>query len=71
MPRREDAAWILDMLHVVQRIVEDFNGVSYEEYLLGESEAQRAALYDLGVLGEACGNLSDQFKENHSHLPWH
>ena len=70
MPHREDAAWVLDMLHVVERIVEDFRDVSYDEYL-SDSKAQRAVLYDLGVLGEACGKLSDQFKEKHDNLPWH
>ena len=70
MPRREDAAWIVDMLHVGQRLVEDFKDVSYEEYL-SDSKAQRTALYDLGVLGEARGHLSDTFKEEHNHLPWH
>lgn len=43
MPQREDAAWIIDMLHVVQRMVEDCKNVTYEEYL-ANSVLQRAAL---------------------------
>ena len=70
MTRHNDAAWIIDMLHVMRRIVAEIDGVSFPDYL-SDSRLQRSCLYDLMVLGEASRNLSDEFKDKYDQIPWH
>ena len=70
MTRHSDAAWIIDMRHVMQRIVAEIDGVSFANYL-SDGRLQRSCLYDLMVLGEASGNLSNEFKHQYDQIPWH
>ncbi|MCY3858962.1 MAG: DUF86 domain-containing protein [Gammaproteobacteria bacterium] len=70
MTHHSDAAWIIDMLHVMRRIVAETDGISFPIYL-NDGRLQRSCLYDLMVLGEASGNLSDEFKDKYGRIPWH
>lgn len=69
MPYRNDAAWVVDIRHIVQRITNDLADASYENFLR-DSVLQRATFYHLIVLGESCRNLSDQFKLEHDNVSW-
>ena len=57
------------MLEIVRRVLEEVKDISYEEYL-SDSRLWRAIHYDLTVLGEASGQVSDRFKEGHDQIPW-
>ena len=69
MSRRDDSAWIEDTLDAVKRLLNDVKDVSYQEYLQN-SQLQRAVLFDLTVLVEASGKVSDNLKNEYDQLPW-
>ena len=48
----------------IERIVSD------KSSFLADEIAQDAVAYNLLALGEACINLSEEFKSNHPQIPW-
>lgn len=70
MTYHDDAAWVIDMLHIVRNIERDLKDLTYDKYLR-DSQAQEALLYSLTVLVRASGEVSEQFQEKHSSIPWH
>ena len=69
MSRRDNAAWIEDMLEVLDRLQGEISGLSYDEYY-ANSQLKRAVLYDLTIIGEASGAVSDTLKNRHPDIPW-
>ena len=69
MSRRDDRCWLNDINHAAKTIVDEFNGVSYEDF--NESLGlQSIAVRYMSVMGEASAKLSDQFRKKHNQIPW-
>ena len=65
-----DGATLLD-LHRAARLVRDFVAdLADESAFLNDPKTQSAVLYQIAVIGEAVGRLSDAFKESHPNVPW-
>lgn len=67
--RRDDAAYLLDMLVAARDAVAFADGLSYDEYL-GDRRHQLAILKAVEIVGEAASRLSAATKERHPDLPW-
>ena len=67
--RRDDAAYLLDMLVAAHDAVTFADGLSYEEYL-GERRHQLAILKAGEIVGEAASRLSAETRNLHSDIPW-
>ena len=69
MSRRDNSAWVEDMLEVLDRLQDEISDMSYDEYQ-ANSQLKRAVLYDLTVIGEASGAVSDSLKSRYPDIPW-
>ena len=67
--RRDDAAYLLDMLFAARDPVDFVDGLSYDDYL-GNRRHQLAVLKAVEIVGEAASRLSAETKERHPDLPW-
>lgn len=64
-----DLATLADMLlaaRAVQELVEDID----ESAFVGDMRTRSAVAYQLGIVGEAVGRLSDDFRAAHPEIPW-
>ena len=57
-----------DMLGAVQAI-EGYLVTSYEAFL-ADAKTQDAVMFNLVILGEAANQISDEFQEKYSSIPW-
>ena len=67
--RRDDAAYLLDMLVAARDAVTFVDGLSYDEYL-GDRRHQLAILKAVEIVGEAASRLSDETRDLHPDIPW-
>jgi uncharacterized protein with HEPN domain len=66
---RPDNARLLDILLAARRILAFAESFSYEQYEADES-IQSAVSYQLLIIGEAAGAISQATKSQLSHIPW-
>ena len=64
-----DSAWLLDINHAGQLVVEFSKGMTREDLEL-DIQKQSAILYQMQIVGEATKRLSREFREQHPELPW-
>jgi uncharacterized protein with HEPN domain len=64
----KDKKKLQDILAAIEAI-ETYSVSSYDEFL-SDSKTQDAILYNLIIIGEAANQITDEFQENHSMLPW-
>ena len=64
-----DDATLLDMLKAA-RLVVAFKGKLAKNAFLRDVKTQSAILHQLLVIGEAVKRLSDEFRGQHSNIPW-
>jgi uncharacterized protein with HEPN domain len=57
-----------DILAAIEAI-ETYSVSSYDEFL-SDSKTQDAILYNLIIIGEAANQITDEFQEKYSTLPW-
>lgn len=57
-----------DILDAIKAI-ETYSVSSYDEFL-ADAKTQDAILYNLIIIGEAANQISDDFQEQHHHIPW-
>ena len=69
MSRRDDVTWVRDMLEVAKNLIARVENISYEDYS-NDPVRQESVLYNLMLLGEASGQVSDETKQKYDHLPW-
>jgi len=67
--KRDDTVYLLHMLDAIGLIEEYTRGMSENEFL-GNSMACDAVICQIEIIGEAARNISDEFQEKHSSLPW-
>ena len=63
-----DAVLIRHILYECEKILKLTSSISYEEFQ-NSTTYQDAVIRPLEVIGEAAGNLSDEFLQNHSDVP--
>jgi len=66
---KEDKVLVFDILDATNRIRKYIRGVSFAKFNAA-SEKQDAVVRNLGIIGEAAGKLSLEFKRKHSVIPW-
>lgn len=64
MIHRNDLCFIVDLVQVIERLLDDMNGVSCQAFL-GNSRLQRATLFDLSMLRKAIVEVSAQSNTRH------
>ena len=64
----KDKKKLQDILAAIEAI-ETYSVSSYDEFL-SDSKTQDAILYNLIIIGEAANQITDEFQEEHSMLPW-
>ncbi len=64
-----DAASLLDMIQIIEKLRENLQGVSYE-FLLEDWATQKVIERSFEILGEAARRLSDEFRDQHSEVNW-
>ncbi len=64
-----DQQSVRDMWNAAQEILSFTKGMDRPS-LAGDRRTQAAVLYDIVVIGEAVNRLSDDFRAQHSAIPW-
>ena len=67
--RRDDAAYLLDMLVATRDAVNLADGLAYDSYL-GDRRHQLAILKAVEIVGEAASRVSAETRELHPDIPW-
>jgi uncharacterized protein with HEPN domain len=70
MSNRSDDLLVLDIIESIEAIFSYTKGVT-EEAFIANREKSDAVIRNIEVIGEAAGNLSLTFQEQHSEIPWH
>lgn len=64
-----DRTRILHILEAIAEIEQYLVGVSYNDFLTN-SEKRFATIKQIEIVGEACNNLTDAFKNAHPEIAW-
>jgi uncharacterized protein with HEPN domain len=67
--KRDDTVYLHHILDAISLIEEYTKGMSENEFL-ANSMAHDAVVRQIEIIGEAARNISDEFREKHSKLPW-
>jgi uncharacterized protein with HEPN domain len=67
--KRDDTVYLYHILDAIGLIEEYTKGMSEDEFL-ANSMAHDAVVRQIEIIGEAARNISDEFREKHSKLPW-
>lgn len=67
---RRDEAYLTDIQTAGRRVMMKTEGMSLEQFEADE-DMQDIVIRQIGIMGEAARNLSDNFKELHWQVPWH
>ena len=67
--KRDDTVYLHHNLDAIDRIEEYTKGMSENEFL-GNSMAHDAVVRQIEIIGEAARNISVEFRNKHSKLPW-
>ena len=70
MSNRSDDLLVLDIIESIEAIFIYTKGVT-EEAFIANREKSDAVIRNIEVIGEAAGNLSLSFQEQHPEIPWH
>lgn len=66
---RDEQEWVADILTFIADIRADTAGMALADFA-AKPAIVRSVLYSIGVIGEAVKNLSSDFKEKRSEIPW-
>ncbi|KKQ75378.1 MAG: hypothetical protein US96_C0012G0007 [Candidatus Woesebacteria bacterium GW2011_GWB1_38_5b] len=67
--RKDDILYLNHVIKACEEIASFIKSINKEQFL-HDSLIQNAVLHQLSILGEALNNTSNQFKTNHSEIPW-
>lgn len=67
--KRDDTVYLRHIVDAIELIEEYTRGMSENEFL-SNSMAHDAVVRQVEIIGEAAGNISDEFQETHKELPW-
>lgn len=68
MPPRDDA-WLIDIVQSARFILKFTAGMDRASFDADE-KTQSAVIHKIQVIGEATKRLSEEFKMQHTHVPW-
>ena len=68
--KKDDAYYFLKIVQDIDAIKKHLNNETYEQFLKDDIVID-AIMFRLVQLIENIKNVSDQFKNNHSEIPWH
>ncbi len=66
---RDNRFRLQDILDAIDRISSYVEGITYEDFL-ADRKTQDAVTRNVEIIGEAARSLSEQFKQEHSSIPW-
>lgn len=69
MKKADDRTLIGDILDAIHRIETYTHGISKEEFL-ENLMMQDAVMHQIEIIGETSNDISEEFRETHSSLPW-
>jgi uncharacterized protein with HEPN domain len=64
-----DDAYLLDILKACEKIVRYADGKSFDEYAADEV-LRDAVERNIEIIGEAARKISNEFKQEHTEIPW-
>ncbi|MEW5939815.1 MAG: DUF86 domain-containing protein [Chloroflexota bacterium] len=67
--KKDDTVYLQHILDAIHRIESYTQGVLKEKYL-EDGLLQDGVVRQLEIIGQASVNLSDEFQEEHSYIPW-
>ncbi len=67
--KKDDTVYLHHILDAIQRIQTYTHDVSKEKYIQ-DGLLQDGVVRQLEIIGEASTNLSEEFQERHSEIPW-
>lgn len=67
--KRDDTVYLHHILDTIESIEDYTRGMSENEFL-SNSMAHDAVVRQIEIIGEAARNVSDEFQNTHSKLPW-
>ena len=67
---QRDEALLLDILIAARRALKYMKGVSRADFEKNEMR-QDAVTRPLEIVGEAAGQVSEEYREAHTDIPWH
>jgi uncharacterized protein with HEPN domain len=67
--KRDDTVYLKHILDAISLIEEYTKGISENEFF-ANSMAHDAVVRQLDIIGEAARNISSEFRDKHSKLPW-
>ncbi len=65
-----DAATLLDIHRAAGQIVDFVADIPDAQAYLEDPKTQSAVLFQIAIIGEAVGRLSQHFKDDHPEIPW-
>ena len=69
MSRHRDDIVLKDIANAAQLIVSFIDGFDRDSFI-DDWKTRSAVLYQLTVIGEAVKRLSDEFRSQHTSIPW-
>lgn len=69
MANKSDTTYMVEALTEIELIRRFTNGITYEQYI-SDIEIIYATMFALQQLVEHIKNLSNEFKQDHSEIPW-
>lgn len=69
MGNKSDTFYMMEALTEIELIRRFTNGITYEQYI-SDIETIYATMFALQQLVEHIKNLSNEFKQDHSEIPW-
>jgi uncharacterized protein with HEPN domain len=69
MSKHRDDIVLKDIVNAAQLITTFVDGFDRDTFI-DDWKTRSAVLYQLTVIGEAVKRLSDEFRSQHSHVPW-
>ena len=69
MSKRSDADYLTDSKEAILRINAYTENLAYEQFLQ-DKKTQDAVVRNLEIIGEAAKNVSEEFKDKCTHIPW-
>lgn len=65
---RDDAS-VLDIVKSCRSLMKITTGISYDEFIADEAKLRLAERY-FEIIGEASSRLTEEFRSQHSYVPW-
>ena len=67
--KKDNTVYLQHIRDAIQRTKRHLTGVSWEQFKQSEL-VQDAVIRQMEIIGEATRNLSDDFRQAHSQIPW-